>query len=318
MNNKPTLIAVACGLITAMLFLAPLTLGGLGFVMSTFTAMPLFVVALGFGTFNGIVAGVVAAVAVSVFTGFYGALAVGGATLFPAIWIGHMIGLSRDENGEAEWFPVSTILFRMALMCAAIVFGFGALIGYTPELALEQAQAIMQQIAAAQSQASGAEVLSAEVIKEQSAAIANLIPLAMPISLLLLMVLNLILAARFARKRGWILRPQVNLPLETAMPQVAVGVFAIAIALSFLSGPIALIAQVITGAMVGAFLLVGLATLHFLTIGTPIRGVFLGITYFALLMSRTLAGVVALIGVGETLFQIRARRGDPKSPSQSN
>lgn len=316
MNNKPILIAVACGLITAMLFLAPMTLGGLGFVMSIFTAMPLFVAALGFGTVNGVVAGVVAAVAVSVFTGVNGALAVGGATLLPAIWIGHMVGLSRDEDGHSEWFPISTILFRMALMCAAIVFVFGVMIGYTPELALEQAQAIMQQISETQSQASGAEAMSAETIKAQSATIANLIPLAMPISLLMLMVVNLVLAARFARKRGWILRPQINLPLETAMPQMAVGVFAVAIALSFLSGPIALIAQVITGAMVGAFLLVGLATLHFLTVGTPIRGMFLGITYFALLMSRVLAGVVALIGVGETIFQIRARRGDPNSPSK--
>jgi hypothetical protein len=33
-------------------------------------------------------------------------------------------------------------------------------------------------------------------------------------------------------------------------------------------------------------------------------------------MSRVLAGVVALIGVGETIFQIRARRGDPNSPSK--
>jgi hypothetical protein len=316
MNKNPPLIAVVCGLITALLFLAPLTLGGLGFVMSTFTAMPLFVAALGFGTVNAIIAGVVAAVAVSFFTGVQGAIIVGGATLLPAIWVGHMVGLFRDDDGTQEWFPISTILFRMALMCAVIAIGFGASVGYSPEWAANQVETVLTQFANLQPETADAPILTPEQIKQRSVEAAGLIPIAMPMSLLLLMVINLLLAARFARKRGWILRPQVNLPLETAMPQIAVGVFAVAIALSFLSGPIALIAQVVTGAMVGAFLLVGLATLHYLTLGTPIRGVFLGITYFALLASRTLAGVVALIGVGETLFQIRARRGDPNSPSK--
>ncbi len=318
MNNKSTLIAVVCGLVTALLFLAPLTLGGLGFVMSMFTAMPLFVAALGFGTINAIVAGVIAAVAVSFFTGLNGALIVGGATLLPAIWVGHMVGLSRDDTGTAEWFPVSTILFRMALMCAAIAVAFGAMIGYSPEWAAEQVSVIMTQFASLQSEAAGVPVLSAEDIKSRSVAAANIIPLAMPVSLLLLMVINLVLAARFARKRSWVLRPQVHLPSETALPQMAVGVFAVGVALSFFSGPVALVAQVVTGAMAGAFLLVGLATLHFLTFGTPVRGVFLGITYFALLISRVLAGVIALIGVAETLFQIRARRGNRNTPSQPN
>ena len=318
MNNKPTLIAVVCGLITALLFLAPLKLAGLGFIMSIFTAMPLFVAALGFGTLYGIVAGVVAAVVVGVFTGPLGALAVGGATMLPAIWVGHMVGLSRNDNGMAEWFPVSDILFRMALMCAAIAFGVGALVGYTPELAAQQAQVIMEQIVAAQSEASGTPALSAEAIQLQSSRIAKLIPLAMPVSLLLLMVINLILAARFARKRGWVLRPQVHLPTETALPIIAVGILAVGIALSFVSGPIALIAQVITGALGGAFLLVGLATLHTMTLRTPARGFVLGLTYFALLISRYLAGIIALIGIAETLFQIRARRGTPNPPSQQN
>ncbi|MEM8749570.1 MAG: DUF2232 domain-containing protein [Pseudomonadota bacterium] len=312
MNNRSTLIAIVCGLLTALFFLAPLTLGSLGMAMSTFTALPLFVSALGFGTVAGIISGVVGAVVVAGFTGIYGAMGVGLATLLPALWIGHMVGLSRDDTGTTEWFPVSTILFRMALMAAVITILIGVIAGYSDERTLEQTREILKQFAA-----DASELAQTEEQQERMAqSLVRIVPFVAPVSLLLLMIINLLLGARIARAQGWMLRPKTHLPSETALPQIAVAVFAAAVVGSFVPGSVGLVAKVVAGAMAGAFLLVGLATAHTLTMQVPARGMMLVAMYVLLTFSRFLALAMALLGVAETLFQLRARRAAP--PSNSN
>ena len=86
MTNTSLLTSVICGLIAAFLFVSPLSLGGFGLMLSSFTAMPLFIAVLGFGTVAGAIACIVAAAVVTVFMGFIGGLSVLGATLAPAVW----------------------------------------------------------------------------------------------------------------------------------------------------------------------------------------------------------------------------------------
>ena len=98
MTNTSILTAVICGLIAALLFLSPMTFGSMGLVMSSFTALPLFIAVMGFGTTIGVISCIVAAGMVAVFMGLIGGLSVLIATLAPAIWIGHSVGLSRDAD----------------------------------------------------------------------------------------------------------------------------------------------------------------------------------------------------------------------------
>ncbi len=313
--NKTTLpIAVICGLIAAVLFLSPMTMGGFGLFLSSFTALPLFVVVLGFGTRAGMISGAVSAFCVAIFLGPIGAISVLGATMAPALWIGHSAGLSRNDDGQEEWFPLSQILFRLTAISAAIVIILGAVSGYSPQFAFEQTSAMIRQMVEAQGSVDGAPLFSDADIATRAADIASLVPFMMPVSILLLMVLNLRLAERFARRRKWILRPREDLPSAVGLPPIACGIFAIAVAASFVSGSLGLVAQVIAGAFGGAFVLVGLATIHFMTRGLAARPFLLPVVYMVVFFSRFIGPVFAVLGVAETLFQLRARSAaGPKS-----
>jgi hypothetical protein len=313
MTSNSILTAVICGLIAAVLFLSPMQFGGMGLVMSSFTALPLFIAALGFGTTIGVISCVIAAGMVAVFMGLLGGLSVLVATLAPAIWIGHSVGLSRDDNGVKEWFPLSQILFRLAIISAAIVIAIGYLTNYSEQWAVDESIAMMSQVAEMQNQASdGAVTISAEEIAVRAKDIATLIPIMMPVSILLLMVLNLRLAERFVRRRNWMLRPKDDLPSSVAMPPVAAGIFLIAAIIAFIANnQIGLAAQVVAGAFGGAFALIGLATIHFLTRGYAVRPFLLPIVYIVLLSSRFIAPVFALLGIAETLIQLRGRFTSP-------
>lgn len=314
MTKTTVPIALICGLIAAVLFLSPLTMGGLGLFLSSFTALPLFVVVLGFGTRAGIISGAVSALCVAAFLGPLGAVSVLGATMAPALWIGHSAGLSRDDDGVQEWFPLSQILFRLTAISAVIVIILGSVSGYSPQVALEQVTAMIEQMVQVQTATDGAPLMDQSQIATRAADIASLVPLMMPLSILFLMVLNLRLAERFARRRGWMLRPKDDLPTTVGLPPVACVILLIAIAGSFFGGTLGLAAQVVAGAFGGAFLLVGLATIHFMTRGLAARPFLLPIVYVALFFSRFIGPVFAVLGIAETLFQLRARSANrPKS-----
>ena len=316
MTNRSIAIAVLCGLIAAVLFVSQFSLGGImGLAMSSFTALPLFIAVLGFGTVISTIACVVAVLAVGIFMGPISGISVLIATLAPAVWIGHSAGLSRDDSGVQEWFPLSQILFRLAVISAGIVLVIGIVTGDNHQRALDLATGMMSQLAEMQAQTgeNGALIPQAD-IEARARDIANLIPIIMPVSILLLMVINLRLAERFVRRRGWILRPKDDLPTAVNMPPMAAIILLIAVAVSFMSNDIGTMAQVVAGAFGGAFVLVGLATIHFVTRGLAIRPFLLPIVYIVLFFSRFIAPAFAVIGVAESLFNIRARfSGPPKS-----
>lgn len=317
MTNRSIAIAVVCGLIAAVLFVSPLSLGSLGLAMSSFTALPLFIAVLGFGTVIGMIACAVAALAVGLFMGPISGISVLIATLAPAVWIGHSAGLSRDDGGVQEWFPLSQILFRLAVISAGIVLAIGIITGYSHQWALDQVTAMMSQLAVVQNQSGGTDgavLITQTEIEARAKDIATLIPIIMPVSILLLMVINLRLAERFTRRRGWMLRPKDDLPTAVNMPPMAAIILLVAVVLSFMSNDLGTMAQVVAGAFGGAFLMVGLATIHFITRGLAIRPFLLPVMYIVLLFSRFIAPVFAVIGVAESLFNIRARfSGPPKS-----
>ena len=252
-------------------------------------------------------AGIVAAIIIAIFFGPLPALAVAAATLAPALIVGHLAGLGRNEDGVEEWYPLSGILTWMVLISAAIALAVLGMSGYSSNWAEQQALEVLRSFSAASTGENG-PAISEDVIVRQAKAIANLIPIAMPASVLLLMVINLHIAMIVARTNGWVLRPRDHIPSQTALPIWMAGVFAASVATSFLGGGFGLGAQIVAGATGAGFLLVGLATTHFLARSFRGHTTMLIVLYFLLLISRYLAFAVALFGVAETLFGLRARR----------
>lgn len=310
MNSKPLLIAIACGLATAVLLVAPLRLGGLGTMLVPFALLPTCVAILGLGTRFGLISGAVTAMVMALAVAPAAGIAVFALTLLPALWAGHMAGLSRDDDGVVEWFPISTILYRLALVCAACVLVMGAMTGFSaeggPAMLEDMYRTMFEQL-----QASGGTVPTESDLEELAARMASLIPLVMPASLLIMYVINLYLGARIARSQGWMLRPADDLRAETALPLAAVGIFAIGVVGMFASGNIGLIATVIAGAMGAAFMLVGFAVLHWYLRDNPARRAILFATYACSIFFLFPPVIMAVIGLAETLLGLRGAASTP-------
>ncbi len=310
MTPKTLLIAIACGLAAAIAFVSPLTLGGLGRILSTFSAMPLFVSALGFGTTAGLVSGTVAGLVVAVFFGPLAALAVAAATLIPALIVGHLAGLVRNDDGVEEWYPLSRIFTVMVLISAAIGTAMLGLTGYSSSTMEQSLLEVMQEVAASFPEESRS-ALNEEALAAQAKLFAGLIPFVISASALFVLLLNLHFAAKIARAGGWMLRPRDHIPSETALPVFMAAIFAASVALSFFGGGLGLGSRVIAGAAGFGFLLTGLATIHFLTQGRQSRGFLLGMLYasfFIPIFAQVALFAMISLGLAETFLGLRARR----------
>ena len=314
MNQRTLLIVTICGLLTAFLLLSPFSLGLLGIFLSPFAVMPIFVAVLGFGTVPGLMAGIVTAAIVAITTSFVGGISTFFVTLGPALWVGHMAGLVRQDDGYEEWFPLSQILFRLALLSGVLVIVFGWLSGIEISAISERVQSsvtiFFEQAVLTNPELKAPDAAQLATIADR---VASLLPLVAPASLLLMYAGNLALGARFARKRGWLLRPEDDIAASLTLPLIAIGVLALAIVLSWLGGDLGTIAKIFAGAMGAAFMLVGLAVMHFYTRDSSGGFALRVMSYVALFLFQFPALIFAALGLAEVLFGVRARKPNPST-----
>ena len=306
MNNRPLLITIACGLLTAFLLLAPIGLGGAGVLLALFALVPLLVASLSFGPRTAVLAGVIATVAVAVTAGFAAALGTAALTVMPTLYIGYIAGRSRDDdnNGVMEWYPLPRILFQVAIIAALTSIAYAVVAGYDVETTTAQfTQAIRSAPTATPEVQAMAEIM------------ARALPLAMPVSLVMLYLYSMSLAARISRGIAasgnfGLTRLKDHLPSQTALPVVAVGIFAASIVAILIGGTstIGVLGMVFAGAFGMMFTAVGLATIHSLSEGMNGRGVKLIAIYFVLLVFSIAIIIPLVLGFAETLLGLRARR----------
>ncbi|WP_341760593.1 hypothetical protein [Candidatus Endowatersipora endosymbiont of Watersipora subatra] len=310
-RNLP--ISIIAGLLSAFLFLAPLTFGKMGFLFSSFTTLPLFVSVLGFGIISGLVSSSVLILVIAMIFDVHDSAEVFIITLLPTLWIGYLVTLRRYDSGCEQWFPLESVFFRIVLFSGVVALTFGAVTQYSTEANI---LAINDLIKEWMQTTPGLDPNNAEMIRIQALAMANIMPIAMPISIMLLLILNLHIGVRIAGARGWLLRPKDDIPSSTSLPLYVGVIFTAALILSFLSGKIGLVAKVVSGTSGGAFAMVGLATLHKLTKGFQWRNFVLSLTYFSILIFILITGpLLAALGMAETLFQLRKRHTLPPPSS---
>ena len=306
MHNRPLLITIACGLLTAFFAVAPVGLGGMGALLSLFTLVPLLVAALSTGPRTAVFAGAIATLAVAVTMGITPALATAGFTVLPTLYIGYIAGLSRDDNndGVMEWYPLSQILFQVAIIAAISCIAYGLATGYDTEATTKQfAEAIR-----------AAPTASPEMVS-MAGVFARTLPLALPASLVVLYLYSMALGARFSRaiaasSQSGLSRAKDHLPSQVALPFGAVGIFGASIAAIVLGGDstVGVLGMVFAGAFGMMFIAVGLATIHSLTEGLNGRGVILFSLYFVLLIFAVALVLPLILGLAETVLGLRARR----------
>ncbi|MEO0545393.1 MAG: DUF2232 domain-containing protein [Pseudomonadota bacterium] len=309
--SRTLLIAIAFGLATALINFAPTRFAALGMMIAPFTVLPIFMSVLGFGTAAGIVSSAVATIAMGLMAGPLPAIAFFALLLAPPLYAGHLAGLSRDDSGEEEWYPLSDILFRLTLSSAAVVVATALISGLSQDDILRMMTELTTQMQTAGGSAPAADPAAVEQAARQFAAV---LPIAMPASILLMLVMNLHFGAKLARAFGWMVRPQDHIPTATGLPAIAAGLFGLGLLASFFGGQVGVVGQILVGAFGMAFALVGLATLHTLTLGNPARTIILVLSYLLLLfIAPSIIGMV-ILGLVETLYGLRARALAGRNP----
>jgi hypothetical protein len=142
-----------------------------------------------------------------------------------------------------------------------------------------------------------------------------------PLAALLMMLTNLAnlwFAARIARSSGRLKRPWPDIP-AMALPTTTSIALAAALALSFLSGMIALVAAVFAATLFMAYAVVGLAVLHSVTAGLAVRSFILGAVWALVLILGWPLVLAAILGLVDSAIGLRGRivgRGGPPSQPQ--
>ena len=132
---------------------------------------------------------------------------------------------------------------------------------------------------------------------------------------MLTMLVNFWAGGRLARAFGYPVRPWAPFWKLTLHPRTLAGL-AVASFATFLPGLFGLIGEVFASTLLVAFMLLGLAVVHAVTLGNPWRPVVLAVLYFGLLVLNWLIALpLVILGMAEVAFGIRRRvlgkGGDP-------
>jgi len=315
MTMRNILIGLGAGLAAALLFAGIATGTSLALPLYFLSPLPIAIAGLGFGTWAGAAAAATAAVLIAA---LFGPL-FGGVQLamfgIPVAWGAHLVGLSRpaDDDGKVEWFPLSQVLVRVAVVVAAGVVVLMPLMGMNPANFSKQLMAAIEEW-----MQSGGEPLDAATRAEAAQVIdimVALLPAISAFSALTFTVMNLWLGGHVARMSGHLPRPWMPMWTVT-LPKHAVTVLGIAVLAAFVLPDIgSQIAVALAGAFTLAFALSGYGALHALLRGRPGRVALLILVYATSFIFAPAIIAAALLGIADSLLQFRFRSSGGTGPA---
>ncbi len=318
MNSKTIVYSIIAGLLSALLAAVALTRPGLLTLLIYIASVPLFFASLAWGPLSGMIAAVVAVISTALAASITVAVVIATTIAAPAAFAGHLASLSRaDQDGCVSWFPLSEILFRLALAVTAGYVFLGLWYGYSTDNIAIQFEQFIRQVLASQNDDLTAEQEMA--VRANSLFYASMLPLVVPAFSLVVLVWNMGLAEKIARRRASVARPKENIAAETGLPRLALILFSTAVMVALLVPSLRSFAYVLIGTMGMAIAMIGVAVMHYFTWGLRGRGQILFITYVATIAFTLPLALFLIAGIAELLLLLRMRDPDRMPPpSQSN
>ncbi len=336
--------AVGAGLASALLFSLVAQGTFLAVALAYLSPLPIMIATIGFGRAAGIVAATLAALAVIAIAfiqqmqetpdGALAAAALSGLAFAvglgaPALLLSFLAALSRPKDAATwsiatgagrvfarDYFPLERLLAYAVAISATIAVAATIIVcarhgGF--DAALDRADAALTPVL---------ESLAAETPLPREVdlhRLARLLALATPpavaASTLLMLMINLWIAARVAEVSGRLPRPWPDIPHELRLPRSFAPALLAAIAVAFVGGLPGVISATVAAALGMAFSLQGLATIHDLSRSLKYRGLLLGVIYaFLVLLMPWPLIAFAVVGLIESAFRLRDRRKNSIPP----
>jgi hypothetical protein len=327
------LAGAGLGLVAAVVF-ASATTGPLfvRFLLFFVTPLAIALAGLGWGWRSAAFAGAVGSGIVLLFAGPEIATVFALTQAAPMTLLTYLALLSRplyensmsvpDNDNDApalEWYPVGRIVVWAAVMAGVMAIASLMLLGGDLELLRKAlAEFIKTTIASELPQASAPVQLSEAELASLSEIALSVLPGASAMSWMASLLFNLWLAGRITLASGQLGRPWPDLAAITYPTGTPLAFGAMLLA-TMLAGYPGLAASAFAGGLFTAYLLLGLAILHYTTRGRPWRPFALWALYGLLLVVNIWVGFfVAMLGLAETVLHLRARSSVPPATPPLN
>jgi len=314
MNSKTLIFGIIAGLASAILAAIALTRPGILTLLIYVASVPVFFASFSRGSLAGILAAAIAILSTGIAAGIPIATIIGLTIVGPAAYAGHLAGLSRQgEDGVLYWYPLSEILFRLALAVIAAYILIGLWFGYDVAQIATEIERFIRQVITVQEPSLSTEQETA--IRYNSIFYATLLPLIIPAFSLAVLVWNMSLAEKLARRKSLMQRPKDNIAADSGLPKMALVLFVVAIILAALIPSLQSAAFVVAGTMGMALAMIGLAVLHYFTWRRKARPQILFLTYMATILLSVPLFLFLIVGIAELLMYLRARDPNRMPPN---
>ena len=294
------LVGLGAGAAAALLF-ASVVSGSLAAVFLFYLApLPIMIAALGWGHLAGLIAAASATAVVGVLSGVF--LIAVPVIAFGAWWLSYLAMLARPAtNGGGdvlEWYPVGRLVLWAAVIGTLIVAAA------VPNFGMDQ-----------ESLQSALRKTYERILRDQALidVLVVAVPPAAAIFSTITSVFNLWLAARVVKISGRLKRPWPDLA-ALALPPSSSALLAAAIAGSFLPDLAGVLSGVFAASLLMAFAILGFAVLHAITRGMRARIIMLTGLYAAAAVFGWPVLAVALLGLAESILNIRSRVARKRGP----
>jgi hypothetical protein len=314
------LIAIAAGCASALMFASIISGALISLLLFYLAPLPLMVAALGWGPLAATIGGISAAAGLGAIFGIPYCLAFAVTIALPAWWLGHLVLLGRPAatgatagNGASpvapalEWYPAGRILLWIS--------GFAALTTMAALLTLgTDAAAITGAMRRGLLRIMGPRDAASTGETEQWVdALVTIAPAAAAIVAMMTLTLNLWLAARITATSGRLHRPWPDLK-SADLPPMTLAALCVAVAFCFTGGLLAILAQIVTAALMMAYALTGFAVLHTLTLALKSRALWLSGTYAIVVVFGWPVLAIVVLGLADAVFGIRQRYLQSRPP----
>jgi hypothetical protein len=285
-------------------------------VLFLLTPLALFLAGLGLGPLAAAAGGLAGTMLVLVAGSLAGALVFAAAQAIPVVILTYLASLNRQTgDGVVEWYPAGRLIIVAAILAGLFSTLTLFLLGGDVETLRTALRDMLQTFVTSElPKMPDAPTLGPAEIDEATAIALALLPAASAISTMGSLLFNLWLAGRITMASGRLQRPWPDLA-AIVYPPVTPLLLALATGAGFLAGLPGLIAAGFAGPLFLAYVLLGLAVVHFMTRGRSWRPFALWGLYASLFIMNTVASLaIALLGLAEAIWPMRKIMPPPKQP----
>jgi len=315
-------IGISAGAAAALLFASVTSGAWLSILLFYLAPLPIMIAGLGWGHFAALTAAIAGATALGLVFGAMFLLAFLTSAGVPAWWLSYLGMLARPVGGNGhepklEWYPVGRLVMWAAILAALVVIVAIPNFGADAESFRTGLRDALNTMIRAQDGAPLDAPLSVPGVSKIHRLIdflVNVIPPAAAVLATITNLFNLWLAAHVVRFSGRLARPWPQLS-AMQFPPLLTAALALAIALSFADGIVGIVAGIVSASLLMAYGVLGFAVLHEITRGTNSRPFVLGGAYAIVLMVGWLVLAICLLGVFDTLIDVRGRVARKRNPT---